>query len=111
MPADDNTGLRIDAMNLENRLRDVESDYGNRLLGLLLRIVEALLAFTSTALTCRVEEPSTASKADPGRAQAAAAAARRARHRAGVLRHLLAHLKRLEGRGAGIRVTALVSRI
>src|ERR1700730_12234264 len=109
MPADDNTGLRIDAMNLENRLRDVESDYGNRLLGLLLRIVEALFAFTSTALTCRVEEPSTASKADPVRAQAAAA--RRARHRAGVSRHLFAHLERSEGRGAGIRVTALVSRI
>ena len=33
LPADDNIALRIDAMNLENRLRDVQTDCSNRLHG------------------------------------------------------------------------------
>src|SRR5579863_2001231 len=64
LTADNDVALRIDAMNLKDRLRDVETDCCNRLHGWLLRIVGALTALTSMALTCRVEEPSTASLAD-----------------------------------------------
>src|SRR5262249_37645798 len=49
-------------MNLKDRLRNVETDCRNRLHVWLLRIVGPLAAPTSVALTCRVEEPSTASK-------------------------------------------------
>jgi hypothetical protein len=51
-------------MYLENRLGDVETDCRDRLHVWLLRIVGALAAPTSMALTCRVEEPSTASNPD-----------------------------------------------
>src|ERR1700688_3539590 len=45
--------LRIDAVNLKNRLRDVETDCRDRLHVWLLRIVRALTAPTSMALSCR----------------------------------------------------------
>jgi hypothetical protein len=61
--AHDHLALRVDTVDLKNRLRDVETDCRDRLHGLLLRIVGALTAPTSMALV-PVEEPSTASKAD-----------------------------------------------
>src|SRR5262245_15698786 len=64
LTADDNLVVRVDAVGLKNRLRDVETDCRNLLHDWLLRIVGALTAPTSVALACRVEEPSTASKAD-----------------------------------------------
>jgi hypothetical protein len=51
-------------VNLKNRLRDIQNDCRDRLHGELLRIVGASAASTFMALTCRVEEPSTASIAD-----------------------------------------------
>src|SRR5262245_38028946 len=62
--AEDHLAGSINAMYLEHRLGDVETDCRDRLHEWLLRIVGALTAPTSMALTCRVEEPSTASNAD-----------------------------------------------
>jgi hypothetical protein len=64
LPTEQHIALRIDAVNLKNRLRDIETDCRNRLNDLLLRIVGALTAPTSMALTVPLEEPSTASTAD-----------------------------------------------
>src|SRR5262245_20083907 len=64
LTADDNLVVRVDAVGLKNRLRDVETDCRNLLHDWLLRIVGALTAPTSVALACRVEEPSTASIGD-----------------------------------------------
>src|SRR5271156_2110256 len=50
---DDYIASRIDAVNLKNRLGDVETDCRDRLHGWLLRIVGASTAPTSMALTCR----------------------------------------------------------
>jgi hypothetical protein len=63
LTADDRLARSINAMYLEDRLGDVETDCRNRLHDWLLRIVGALTAPTSVALACRVEEPSTASEA------------------------------------------------
>src|SRR5262245_35037563 len=64
LTADDNLALRVDAVGLKHRLRDVETDCRDRLHDLLLRIVGDLTAPTSAAVACRVEEPSTASIGD-----------------------------------------------
>jgi hypothetical protein len=56
--------LRVDAMHLKNRLRDIETNCRNRMHLWRLRIMGALTAPTSMALTVPVEEPSTASGAD-----------------------------------------------
>jgi hypothetical protein len=53
LTADDDIALRIDAVNLKDRLRDIETNCRDRLLVWLLRIVGALAAPTSMALTCR----------------------------------------------------------
>ena len=53
LAAEDDIALRIDTVNLKNRLRDIETDCRNRLHDWLLRIVGALTAPTSMALTCR----------------------------------------------------------
>ena len=54
--------IRIDAMNLKHRLRDIEADGGNRF-HLAPPNMSALTAPTSMALVAPVEEPSTASQA------------------------------------------------
>src|ERR1700733_12688143 len=53
LTADDDIASRIDAMNLKDRLRNVETECRDRLHVWLLRIVGALTAPTSMALTCR----------------------------------------------------------
>src|SRR5262245_11174277 len=53
LAANDHIAFRIDAMDLKNRLCDVETDRRNRLHLWLLRIVWALTATTSMALMCR----------------------------------------------------------
>ncbi len=65
LPANNHLAFRINAVNLKDRLRDIETDRRDRLHSWLLRIVGALTAPTSMVFTCRVEEPSTASKAEP----------------------------------------------
>jgi Tfp pilus assembly protein PilN len=50
---DDHLANRINAVNLENRLGNVETDCRNRLHDWLLRMVAALTAPTFMALTCR----------------------------------------------------------
>src|SRR5688572_13722781 len=50
---DDHVALRINAVDLKDRLRNVETDCGDRLHDKLLRIVGALTAPTSMALPCR----------------------------------------------------------
>jgi hypothetical protein len=57
LTANDHIAVRIDAMNLENRLCDVETDRCDRLHACLLRI-------RSPHRYVPVEEPSTASEAD-----------------------------------------------
>ena len=61
---DDHLAGSINAVDLKDRLRDVQTDCRDRLETELLRIVGASAAPTSMALTCRVEEPSTASIGD-----------------------------------------------
>jgi hypothetical protein len=58
-PADDRPTFRVYAVDLKNRLRNIETDCRNRLHAWLLRIVGT---FHGTHVP--VEEPSTASKAD-----------------------------------------------
>src|ERR1017187_9506674 len=53
LPADDDLTFRINAVDLENRLGDVETDCRDRLHAWLLQIVVALTAPTFMALTCR----------------------------------------------------------
>jgi len=53
LATEDDIALRIDTMNLKDRLRDIETDRRHRLPDWLLRIVGALTAPTSMALTCR----------------------------------------------------------
>src|ERR1700733_14519268 len=53
LTADDDIASRIDAMNLKDRLRNVETECRDRLHVWLLRIVGALTAPTYVALTCR----------------------------------------------------------
>jgi hypothetical protein len=53
LTAKDDIALRIDAVNLENRLRYIQTDCRDRLHDLPPRIVGALTAPTSMALTCR----------------------------------------------------------
>src|SRR5450830_1289085 len=53
LPADDDLNFRINAVDLENRLGDVETDCRDRLHAWLLQIVGALTAHTFMALTCR----------------------------------------------------------
>src|SRR5271169_3439876 len=53
LPTDDHFAFRVDAVNLKNRLGDVETDCRSRLYDLLLRIVGASTAPTSMALACR----------------------------------------------------------
>src|SRR5580704_19610728 len=53
LPTNDYIALRIDAMNLKDRFRDIETECRNHLHIWLLRIVGALPAPTSVALTCR----------------------------------------------------------
>src|ERR1700756_342120 len=53
LPADDDLTFRINAVDLENRLGDIETDCRNRLHVWLLQIVGALTAPTFMALTCR----------------------------------------------------------
>jgi hypothetical protein len=52
-PADDHLAGGINSVDLEDRLRDVETDRRDRLHDWLLRIVGALTAPTSVALACR----------------------------------------------------------
>jgi hypothetical protein len=56
----------INAVHLKDRFGDVETDCRDRLHGCSPESRGALTAPTSSALTCRVEEPSTASKAAIG---------------------------------------------
>jgi hypothetical protein len=53
LTTEDDIALRIDAMNLKNRLRDVETNCRNRLRDLAPPNRGALPAPTSKALTCR----------------------------------------------------------
>src|SRR5262245_50190213 len=53
LTADDHLAFRVDAVNLEYRLRNIETDRCDRLHDWLLRIVGALAAPTSLALACR----------------------------------------------------------
>ena len=53
LTADDHLASSINAVHLKDRLGDVETDCRNRLRSWLLRIVGALTAPTSMALTCR----------------------------------------------------------
>ncbi len=53
LTADQYIAFRIDAVNLKNRLCDVETDGRDRLYVWLLQIVGALTAPTSMALACR----------------------------------------------------------
>src|SRR6266404_2409810 len=53
LPADDDLTFRINAVDLENRLGDIETDCRNRLHVWLLRTVGASTAPTFMALTCR----------------------------------------------------------
>src|SRR5262249_17822700 len=64
LAANDYITCRVNSVALKNRLCDVETDCRDCLHVWPLRIVGALAAPTSMALTCRVEEPSTASGAD-----------------------------------------------
>lgn len=59
--AHDDVAFRVNAVNLENRLRYIETDGGDRLHVCLLRFVVTSSATTSLALPRRLEEPSTAS--------------------------------------------------
>jgi hypothetical protein len=69
LAADEHLAFRIRAMHLKYRLRNIETDRCDRLHDWLLRIVGALTAPTSLALTVPVDEPSTASEADPTRSE------------------------------------------
>src|SRR3984957_12369685 len=53
LTTDDDIALRIDPVNLKDRLRNVETECRDRLHVWLLRIVGALSAPTSVELTCR----------------------------------------------------------
>src|SRR5262249_602325 len=53
LPTHDHPAVRIHAMNLENRLGDIETNRRDHLHGWLLRIVATSTATTSLALTCR----------------------------------------------------------
>src|SRR5476649_2317196 len=53
LAADDHLAYRIDAVNLKNRLGNVETDCRNLLHGAILQIVVTTAATTSMALTCR----------------------------------------------------------
>src|SRR5580692_5306748 len=53
LTTDDDIALRIDPVNLKDRLRNVETECRDRLHVWLLRIVGALTAPTYVALTCR----------------------------------------------------------
>src|SRR5450830_1673725 len=53
LSADDDLTFRINAVDLENRLGDVETDCRDRLHAWLLQIVEGLTAHTFMALTSR----------------------------------------------------------
>ena len=64
LTTDDHLASGIYAVDLEHRFGDIETDCRDRLHAWLLRIVGAPTAPTSMALTCRVEEPSTASIAE-----------------------------------------------
>src|SRR6516165_559596 len=64
LTTDDHLTSGINAVDLEHRFGDIETDCRDRLHAWLLRIVGAPTAPTSMALTCRVEEPSTASQTD-----------------------------------------------
>ena len=64
LAADDHLAGGINSVDLKDRLGDVETDRRDRLHDWLLQIVGALTAPTSLALTCRAEEPSTASRTD-----------------------------------------------
>ena len=64
LASDDHLASGINAVDLKDRFRNIETDCRIACKTWLLRIVGALTAPTSMALTCRVEEPSTASQAD-----------------------------------------------
>src|SRR5471032_672680 len=53
LTTDDDLALRINTVDLEYRLGDIETDSRDRLHAWLLQIVGALTAPTSVALTCR----------------------------------------------------------
>src|SRR5258706_4381191 len=53
LAADDHLAHRVDAVNLKNRLGNVETDRRNPLHGAILQIVVTTAATTSMALTCR----------------------------------------------------------
>ena len=53
LATEDDIAIRINTVNLKNRLRDIETNCRNRFHAWLLRIVGALTAPTSMALTCR----------------------------------------------------------
>src|SRR5260221_2657232 len=53
LAADDHLAYRVDAVNLKNRLGNVETDRRNPLHGAILQIVVTTAATTSMALTCR----------------------------------------------------------
>jgi hypothetical protein len=63
LPADNHLSVSIHAVNLKNRLGDVETNRRNRLHGKLLRIVGALNGAHIFGALVPVEEPSTASGA------------------------------------------------
>src|SRR5215475_3533166 len=76
LAANDYITCRVNSVDLKNRLSDVETDCRHCLHVWLLRIVGALAAPTSLALTCRVKEPSTASQAEVGRSYSITSSAR-----------------------------------
>src|SRR6266699_1613548 len=53
LTADDHIAFRVDAVDLKNRLRDIETDCRDRLHDWLLRLVGALTAPISMAPSCR----------------------------------------------------------
>src|SRR5664280_1579273 len=64
LPADDDLTFRINAVDLENRLGDVETDCRDRLHAWLLQIGGGLNSPHIHGTHVPVEEPSTASQAD-----------------------------------------------
>ena len=66
LTADGHLAFRVDAVDLKNRLRDIETDCCDHLHDWLLRIVGALTSTHIHGTHVPVEEPSTASGTDIG---------------------------------------------
>src|SRR5258707_10868365 len=64
LPADDHVAYHVDAVNLKNRLGDVETNCSDRLHARLLRLVVTPSATTFRGIYVPVKEPSTASGTD-----------------------------------------------